>query len=181
MQVLVNRWIEVLDDDQRAGWEAYAANVPLTGSLGAAINVTGQSMFIRSNLQRVRAVAGAGVNDAPTVFDLGSFTPGACTFDVATNVVAFTFTNTDAWANEAGGSMYLFIGRMMGDGRTFYGGPWRYVGRVAGAAMPPTSPSADFAYPFGTLATGARLKYRLTAARADGRYSQDFRGFAVPV
>jgi len=55
MATLVVRWGTTLTDAQRAVWETYAANTPVLDKFGDSVNITGQQMFLRSNLSRLQS------------------------------------------------------------------------------------------------------------------------------
>ncbi len=148
---LVNAWTSVLTPTQRAGWALYAQNVPVTNALGDARANSGQNWYIAANQPRLQADAKLAttlgrIDTAPVVFDRGLLTtPGSVLFDVSSNNLTFTFTNTDAWASAVGGALLVYQGRPVNGGRTYFRGPWRLIGKILGAASPPTSP--------GTIAT----------------------------
>ncbi len=141
MKTLTPIWGQTLTAAQRAAWNLYAANVPMVNPLGQTIFLTGQNHFVRTNIPRIQA----GISIllvAPTAFDLGTFTaPTLTTIDVASNSVFITFDNSDAWAIAVGGFMLIYQGRTTGPGRAFFGGPYRFVGSIDGAVIPPTSPA----------------------------------------
>lgn len=172
MTSLVQRWTESLTDAQRSKWSDYAAAVPVTNRVGDQVYLTAQNMYVRSNVQRYRYLPASLVDDAPVVFDLGTFTPVVIQVDSATGDVAVTFTATDAWNNEDGGFLFVFVGRPINGTRNFFGGPYRQVGAVDGDSVaPPASPMTIGSYPFGLPTAGQRIFARVTAGRADGRYS----------
>ena len=172
LSALVAVWHAALTQAQRDGWTAYANATPVVNKLGASVTLTGQAMFTRCNLQRFRDSAANLVVDAPTVFDLGTFSPATVGITAATGAMVCGFVNGDGWATAVGGFMYVFIGRARNLGVQFYGGPFRWTGTaVPGAVIPPTSPFAIGTYPFGALLAGDRVFARITVGQVDGRYS----------
>jgi hypothetical protein len=174
---LVSRWNGLLTVTQRATWTLYASNVPLPGPLGDPHLVSGLNMYVRSNVARLQ-VGLARVDSAPTVFDLGFFTPPVYTATGATDIVSVAFTNTDPWATAVGSALLIYIGNPQNPGVTFYAGPYRFLGRVNGAVVPPTSP-ATFTAPFD-IAVSQRLGFFARATNLDGRYSGKIQSL-VPV
>lgn len=167
-------WNNDLDADQREGWEVYAANVPWLNRLGDEVRLTGMNMYLRSNLV-VSEAALTRVDDAPTVYELGaSPVLGATVADTSAQTLSIGYDNGEAWANEVGGALIVYMGRPQNPARTFYGNPWRFAGKVAGAATPPTSPLvvAVAPFPFGN---GNRIWLEARALRADGRASERVR------
>lgn len=172
MTSLVQRWTESLTSSQRSKWSDYAAAVPVTNRVGDQVYLTAQNMYVRSNVQRYRYQVSSLVDDAPVVFDLGTFTPVTVSVDATTGDTAVTFTEADAWNNEDGGFLYVFVGRPINGTRNFFGGPYRQVGAVSGNSISPaTSPDTVGTYPFGLPTAGQKIFARITAGRADGRYS----------
>lgn len=170
---LSNYWSSVLTAAQRDAWNVYAANVPLVGPLGDARQVSGIAQYVRSNVPRIQASL-TRVDDGPSTFTVGSFTNPTLTGVASTGVISIAFTNTDDWANAAGGAMLVYTSRPQSVGITFFAGPYQYTGKIAGAATPPTSP-ATVTSPF-TLTAGQKVFYRVEVSQADGRLSAAFRG-----
>lgn len=168
---LTNRWFSVLDAAQRAGWDLYAANVGVTGRLGLVQNNTGQNWYIACNAAR-QVASLALVDDAPIAYTLASYTIPVltATSGTASNALSFAFTNTDDWAVEVGGAMLFFMGRPQNATVNFFKGPYRFVGHVAGAVVPPTSPKnfADTVIPF-PIGANTKVFCRAMVVKADGR------------
>ncbi|KKL82473.1 hypothetical protein LCGC14_1984380, partial [marine sediment metagenome] len=121
MATLVVRWGTTLTDAQRAVWETYAANTPVLDKFGDSVNITGQQMFLRSNLSRLQSPL-LVVDDGPIVFNLGTFSPVAIVTTTPI-IVTVTFDNTDAWANEDDGTVRLAI-RPQNPGKNYFTGPY---------------------------------------------------------
>ena len=173
LSALVTRWTGVLTPAQRAAWELYASNVPVTDALGDPRNISGLAMFVRCNQPRLRS-GEAIVDDGPSIFTeanltpigIGTITPGAA--GVAT--VQVTFTNTDDWANADDGALILQLGLPQSAGVNFFAGPFRWVANQSGSGiMAPSSP-VTLTSPF-PIATGNRVFVRGRASNDDGRLS----------
>jgi hypothetical protein len=179
MASLTNLWNNTLTATQRAAWNTYAANVTVLDRLGDAIKISGIAQYVRSNMPRVQAGL-ARVDTGPTVFNTGSFTtPTISSLTASSSILLLAFTNTDDWAAEVGSSMLVYTSRPQNPGISFFKGPYRFAGRINGAASPPTSPgSITAAFPF---AVGNRVFIRVQVSRADGRLSDDFRNFGTGV
>jgi hypothetical protein len=174
---LVIRWSDDLTPAQRSAWNTYAANVTLTGRQGDAINVSGQSMYIRSNVSLVQAGL-IIVDTAPILFNLGSFTEPSFAPVAATDVVDVSFDDTDNWANTDDAALLVYLSRPQGPSITFFKGPYRFAGLIAGDAItPPTSP-ASIPAPF-VFEVGHRVFASIRATQGDGRLSDTFRGFGT--
>ena len=175
---LTSGWNSLLTSDQRSSWDEYALNVPLPDTLGEPRNVGGLAMYVRSNVPRLQAAL-PQVDDAPTTFNLGSFTnPSFGTFAATTNDFAVTFTAADAWANEDDSAMLLLGSRPQNPAVNFFKGPYRFAGLIAGDAItPPTSP-ATIVNPFA-FAVGQRVFVQARISRVDGRLTLPFRGNGI--
>lgn len=175
MGQLTTRWGQTLTQAQRDAWAVFAENVPIVDSLGYSHTIPPMSWYIKANSLRVQS--GLSVIDAaPTVFELGTLTIPVLTATAASVTASLAFTNTDAWANEVGGALLVYVSRPQNAAIQFFNGPYRYAGRVNGAGTPPTSP-ATITLPFTTGPAGSKLFAKVVAVRADGRPSSPFRIF----
>lgn len=175
MAGLVDDWTSSLTSAQRDGWAVYALNVPKLDALGNLIFLTGQQWYIACNLPRLQAGLGS-VDDAPGVYNRGSYTEPSFSIDTANDEADITFENSDAWANEDDSSMLVYASRPQNPSINYFKGPYQFAGTIDGDAMtPPTSPAA-ITLPF-PVAAGQRVFLRVQVSRADGRLSGSFRGY----
>ena len=173
MGVLAARWNQTLTVAQRTGWETFAANVPIVDTLGDSRTISGKAWYIKANTLRIQA--GVTVVDAPpTLFEFATLSLPSFVITPASTTASMSFTNTDAWAGEVGGYLLVYGSRAQNASRNFWNGPYRYAGKVSGAATPPTSP-ATITLPFASGPTGSKQFFRVVAVRADGRPSATFR------
>jgi hypothetical protein len=114
----------------------------------------------------------AVVDAGPTTYGLPTFTTPVPTIVAAGTTVSLAFTNTDAWAIAAGGYLLLFASRPQNATINFFKGPFRFAGKVTGAATPPTSP-AVITLPFPIGPATSKMFFRAVAIGADGRKSID--------
>lgn len=172
---LSGAWVSSLTANQRAGWDSYAAAVPVPNAIGDDHNIGGIGAFVRANAPRIQAGL-ARVNDAPTIQAGTSMTvPGITSITASTGVMIITFTNTDEWATAVGGALLVYTSRPKNASKNSTALPYRYAGRVNGAVSPPTSPqNITIAFP---TAVGQRVFVRFVAITSDGRRSADFRTF----
>jgi len=179
MADLTSRWVDTLTAAQRAAWDNYGLQVPVTDKLGQSINLSGLNHYVRSNVQRVVSAIGR-IDDAPTIFDLGSYTAPAITSCTAsTGVILVAFDNTDDWAGESGSYMFLYASRGQSPSVNFFKGPYRFVEPIIGAGTPPTSPNSMIGpFPFDV---GQKVYVKAVVSRADGRLSSPFRTVDVAV
>lgn len=170
---LSNHWLNTLTAAQREAWETYALNVALTDALGSQFNASGINHYCRSNVPRLQAGL-ARVDDAPTLFTLGEFSPVTFTKVASDDSIAVAFDNTDDWANEDGSAMLVFESRSYNPTINYFKGPYRYNGKIEGDSVtPPSSPFANAGlFP---CEEGQRVFFRVSVTRADGRLSPSFR------
>lgn len=170
MGSLVALWTNTLTADQRAAWNAYANATPITNPLGDSIQLSGQNMYIRCNTPRLQAGL-LSVADAPVIFDSGNLgTIGFTTADATAQSVEVTFADAAAWSSAVGGALIVQVGRPANPSRSFFKGPFRFAGIVAGAVVPPTSPqSITSTYVF---TAGQRVWIRVRATLPDARLTQ---------
>lgn len=171
LSVLQTRFLTTLTAAQRLAWNTYAQNTPVTDSLGNSIKLTANQWYVACNSLRLQS--GIAVVDAgPTTFGLPTFTLPVPTIAAAGTTVSVAFTNTDAWAIATGGAMLLFASRPQNATINFFKGPFRFAGKVLGAATPPTSP-AVITLPFPVGPVGSKMYFRAVAVGVDGRKSID--------
>lgn len=174
---LVNHWGNTLTAAQRQAWATYAANVPVLNALGDPIYLTALNHYVRCNTPRMQS-GEAGVDDAPTVFNLGEFTPPSFAYDATAGEIDVTFDSDDDWANEDDAVMIISGSREQSPTINYFKGPYRFAANIEGdSTTPPTSPAALTA-PFPC--TAGNLCFVMSrVSRADGRLSMPFRGFGV--
>ena len=177
MSQLVASWTESLTGAQRDSWITYAANVPVTDKIGQQQFLTGQNHYIRSNLPRLQAGL-AQVFTGPPTFDLGTFSPPTGSPDAGTDTIDVVFADADAWANETGSAMLIYLSRPFSPTRNFFRGPYQFAEAVLGDdAVPPVAP-AEVTAPF-VFATSQKLGMLVRVTRVDGRLSTPFRSILV--
>lgn len=177
---LTTRWVETLDSDQRASWETYAAAVMLPNPLGAMRNIGGIAMYVRCNSPRLSFPASTldVIDDAPMIFDIGTYTePVIGLVDEEFQHCSWGFTNTDDWAIAVGGAMFVYASRPQNESVNFFKGPYRPLGILEGAVVPPTSPvELDLPFP---VEEGHKVFFRANVSLPDGRLASTFRGSAI--
>lgn len=173
MAQLVVDWKTALTQTQRDAWALYAFNTPVLNALGEEIKLSGQNMYIRGNVPRVQA-SETIAEDAPIVFDLGTFSDPSFTVDAANDETDVTFDNADDWANEDDAAMLVYASRPQDPSINYFQGPYRLAGVIQGdGTTPPTSP-ATLSLPFPVVA-GQVVFFRTVVSRSDGRLSAPFR------
>lgn len=173
---LTGAWLGTLTQAQRDAWAVYAANTLLPSKLGDPRQIPPLAQYVRSNVPRIQA-GEAAINDAPTIFNLPVLTDPSFAIDATADEVDVTFTDTDPWANEVGGHMFVYVSRPQDPTIEFFKGPYRLAGTIDGAGSPPTSP-ASLALPFPATAD-QKFFVQVRVGRADGRLSAPFRGDGI--
>jgi hypothetical protein len=171
---LTSAWNDTLTAAQRAAWDTYAENVPMTDSLGEPRNIGGLGHYVRSNVPRLQAGLDR-VDDGPTTYNLGEFTaPSFGTISAAGGTAAVNFDTGDDWVDEDDAGMLILLSRGQNPGVNYFKGPYRFTDSIDGdSGTPPTSP-ASLTAPFA-LAVGQKLFGQARVSRADGRLSLPFR------
>lgn len=169
---LSTRWSATLTEIQRAAWTQYADGTPLTDVNGNEFIPTGLNMYIRGNtalLQNEDPI----IDNGPVTLGLPTVAPvEASGMSTATEIASITFDNTDPWANEDEGRLFVYMSRPQKASINFFKGPYQLAGTVAGDGMtPPTSP-ASITSPFATVA-GDKVFFRAFAIDGEGRKSAD--------
>lgn len=176
---LVTAWKETLTPAERAAWELYAQNVPVTNPLGDSVKNSGQNWYIGANTPRLQAIAKLSatitrVDPGPTTFDRGDFANPAAQYSEATGMI-LTLDGTDAWENEDGAAMLAYIGAPQDPSVSFFKGPFRLVGLAEGDSVtPPTTiavSAANLTALGYTITEGQSVWVAVAVTRADGRLS----------
>lgn len=173
MGALTTRWLTTVTAAQRAAWDVFSQNVPVLDTLGQPRLIPALSWYIKCNSLRLQASV-AVVDAGPTVYELATLTLPVPAITPAGTTVSVAYTNTDSWAGEVGGYLLVYASRPQNATINFFKGPYRFAGKVAGAVVPPTSPSV-ITLPFTSGPAGSRQFFKWVAVRADGRPSAIFR------
>jgi len=179
LATLVAQWSSTGMDALRAAWDAWAYATEQSGWGGATYKMTGQNAFIGMNAPRLQC--GYTVITAAPAINSGAVLtpPGIVSATGATEVLSISFTNTDGWALNATGALLVFVGRPQNPSVNFFKGPYRYMGKIAGAATPPTSPlPITSTFPF---AAGQNIFAKFRAVQSDARISSTQRQSKIAV
>jgi hypothetical protein len=171
MSTLYTAWA-ALTAAVQGQWKAYADNVKVLNRLGEQINLSGYNMYCRTKA----VFENAGLTmpaTAPTTFSLPAQDPTVVpTPDASSSNVSIAFDNTLPWAGAVGGAMIVSQGLPVNPTVNFFKGPFRYAGKIDGAATPPTSPQV-VALPL-PMQAGQKVFLQIRIAEADGRVSNPF-------
>jgi hypothetical protein len=158
----------------RTAWETYANSVNWNNRLGEQVTLTGFNMFVRGN-SAMLAAGGALVTAGPTDLGLPAGDPTfAVTISAATQKLSVTFDDGFDWLDEDDGFLSVYMGQPQSASRTFFGGPFRLAGSIAGDSVtPPTSPDATLDVPY-TAIEGQQTWCEGRIIRCDARCSTKF-------
>jgi len=172
---LANYWRSTLTPEQREIWTFVAENVGVIDSLGQTRYLSGMAYFCRSNSPRLQG--GLDLIDEP-VGDVGIAQLSDLTFTAseADQEVSITFNANDAWAKAVGGALLVLASAGYNPSVTYHKGPYRYAGKIPGAAVAPASPQV-IALPFA-VAQGQRVFFQARATELGSNLSYPFRGLA---
>lgn len=163
---LAARWSQ-LTQAEREAWQVYSNAVPRSDVFGQPITLDGRQMYMACNT--LRKQAGLTIVDAgPTTLTLPELSLPVPTI-TAGDAISLGFTGTDGWATEVGGALLFYASPPKSPQTNYCRGPYRYAGKVAGAATAPTSP-ATLTAPF-VYTEGQRVYWKAVALLADGRMS----------
>jgi hypothetical protein len=178
---LATAWSQTLTTAQRDAWLTYAVNVPVTDSLGDPLTLSGQQMYIRSNVPRLRAGL-ARVDDGPVIMQMASLNTVSLTVAASGGNVVVEFDDEQDWVDEDDGGLIIQLSRQMSPVINYFAGPYRFAELIEGDSItPPTSPDT-VANPYGDVyAIDNKVAARITLSRADGRLSpvQSISGIAI--
>jgi len=172
MSSMIAAWA-ALSAAVRSAWAVYATNVTLPNRLGDQINLSGYNMYTRTRAIIERLGMAMPVA-APTVMTLAEQDPSvAITPSLAGQTISVAFDNTLGWAGEVGGVLIAYQGLPQNPTVNSYDGPFKIMGSVAGAVVPPVSPAVlPSVY---IIALGQKCFMQFRILRADGRLSEPFR------
>lgn len=168
---VIQRWVNVLSQQQRNGWKDYAREVQLPDAFGDPRNPGGLGMYVRGNVPRLQA--GLAVqDDPPGIFDLGIFSAFSIAGSTPPNQIDVEFEDTDPWVSEDGAALLIFVSERQNQTINFYKGPFVFAAAVLGdSAAPPTSPQT-ITVPV-VLVAGLKHFVRARVSYADGRLTTD--------
>lgn len=183
MAALVNLW-KSITPAQRASWDLYGSNVPVTNTLGQTIHLTGQQMFIRSNTVRLQ-LGQTAIADGPSIFNLGEPATGLSefTFDGGSGAIVMTWQLSVP--ASAAGIPAVWAGRPQNLSRNFYKGPYQLADQALVSA---TDTTVGITATIGTDWTSeyvpsltTQMPSRVRIMYGDGRLTAPFEIMAVPI
>lgn len=171
---LAARWRDTLTAGQRAGWETYATNTPITGPLGDPRVVGGLPMYIRAN--SVRLQISESVIDSPPATGLPALNvPTNIVLSNSTGLLSFDLA-ADPWVDLNDAFLVVYASRPLSPALNFFKGPYRLIDSVEGDSVaPPSAFSGDYEAIWGPVAQGEQVRIQLRVADELGRLSAPLR------
>jgi hypothetical protein len=145
----------------QAAWTSYAVGHPITDSLGQAVTLTGQQMFVSIYTQTLNC----GVVGVPSVPSTASvFSPGTPTF---TFVHSGAVTLTPTGLGAAGDFLLYAFSPPVSAGVNFPPPFWQ-AGHVAGNSVAAIVATTAYNAQFGTAVAGQKVFAKVTPVNAGG-------------
>lgn len=167
---VVATWTATLTAAQRTAWATYAQALNLTNRIGESMKITGFNAYVMCNAARTNAGI-AMLEDAPTVLEMPGADPTFVpTYDESSANLSVVFDNTLTWATAVGGHLLVYMGEPQNKTRNFFKGNYRYVGKIDGAVVAPTSPQTFANLPFVPV-EGQRIWTKYRIVNPDGSMS----------
>lgn len=136
---------------QRAAWNALSTQQPVQDNLGQTIFLTGEQLYIRSNLN-LTLIGVATISDAPVPATFPVLTLGAMVISTAVKTVAYTITPV-----PAGFSMAIRATPQVSAGKDFVpASSFRFIQAEAAAAVTPADLDAAYQLIFGDNITAGQ-------------------------
>lgn len=137
------RWAAIAAADGTLPWEEYAEAVSWKNRLGDTVKLTAQQHFLR--IASALAYHGRSIAALQAPTDLRLPSPDETVTleqETASDEVSIAFGSpADPWKATDGAYLLVYNGRELGPARKYYGGPFKKLAVIAGAAVPnPVSP-----------------------------------------
>lgn len=132
MGAIANHWSTQLTEPELQAWRDYAANTPVTNTLGQTITLSGANIFARWNVVQQQLAIASGVpltiqNAAPTTFNTGSPITNVDSFSGVFTTPPGTVSVSYSVAGLASddGDVLVYIAPPQTLGTRFYKGPYQ--------------------------------------------------------
>lgn len=149
---------------QMGQWDSFAAQHPVTDSLGQSVVLTGHQMFVKVNATRLNVLM--TISLVPPA-DLTLFT-------LAGTTMAASLTGgvqVEGFNTGSDGKIAFAVSKSMSPGRTFQKTFWQPLsasGVIGSGESDAAITTAEYAAEFGTPTVGQRVWARLTPVSKDG-------------
>lgn len=169
LQQFSQRWVNDLSPEERDAWNAYAPQIEYVNALGDPIQVSGQNLYIASNTV-LDQCGGTIVDAAPSFTGQPGLNVTVDEISAPTTISLDVGVTGNAWAAEDGAYLAVYSSRNISPGRSFFKGPYRFAGAIAGDSTTPATGAQSVISPF-TLNADDKCFIRVRVVTADGRLS----------
>lgn len=151
---------EHLTEENRRGWEVFAANTAFRNNFNQTIHMSAIQVFVQANCLRKRA--GLAIVDAPpptagACQQIVMNTPDFTAHSADQKVYIFQASALDGWDNTLDDDYCLIYAGLPKDKNVmFFNGPWRYKYALPGAVTDGITFPWSFTYPY-QFQTGQKL------------------------
>lgn len=145
-------WSYTLTDEQRAAWETWAQNNPVTDIFGNSQVLSGIAAFNRVN-GVLLAIGESLITTPPATFQATPLLTCSISMSAATQAVTITFTPSPLEAEER---LYMWGTGKMNMGRTYFKPFLRMFGTSAAAQVSPYNAGTKYTARFGSFAQGEK-------------------------
>jgi hypothetical protein len=156
-----------LTDVQRAAWDSFAIDHPVTDSLGSSITLTGHQMFVGVN-STIQNMALGLVNTPPSTLVLPNVSGADVALDISSGITIDSISGGDADSMAA-----VAFSKPMSPGRTFNKTFWQPPGAdgiIDDVTVSKNIATAIYAAEFGTPIAGQKTFVRITPTNNEGWY-----------
>lgn len=191
MAAAINAWTVFLTPAQRAAWETFAANTPMTDTLGSVLMLTGQQAFVKANVLAY-TLARPTIVAAPTTFNNGQpvavvqpttlATPNKIGIATATGALLTSVLLMEDAPDD--GDVAMYLGPPVNASRNFWKGPYQLAATTpiaSGAGGAAFTTTAALQTQDDPLVVGQFRPVRFRVLYDDGRMSQVYRTIAEVV
>lgn len=149
----ISQYWQTISDANRASWQNFAANVPVTNRLGKSIFLNGHQMFVRLST-RILAAGGAVVETAPINAPPDGLTSLTLAADTGAGNVDLTFAATPLAATH---KLRIRAALVQSAAINYVANKLRVIGHSAAAQASPFDIESLVTAKFGTLDVGEIL------------------------
>lgn len=140
-------WSNLLTEEERDGWAAFAEVNPINDVFGESINLTGSQMYVRLNA-RLDEAGQTLLSVAPANQNVDALTSATLTFDIGTGNVELTFLPTPVPTDTC---LIVKATPGLNPGINYVRNKLRTIGTFNAAEASPVDIEAEWVAKFGTL------------------------------
>ena len=165
-----------INESKRDSWNSYATQFAGNNAVGGTTTPSGMNEFVGVNTLRLLGGL-AQLEDPPTEPGRATFTPSNTppAYSVGGAELSVDFATADDWNGANGGRMFVYVGKPVSAGVSYYKGPYQLAATAVRGASALTSPFTSGAtLPLGTPSVTQKLFCKIVTLTADGRRSTPY-------